>query len=932
MEVGNEEGPDDNNKYGDEEIEEQPEDEGSEDDEEEDAIEEDDGEEEGEDLGFMFESGINSNQLDILDASGTQVFERLEQMEYEALAEKKRKALVEQPEGSSKKLRIEDASAAMIDELMESMNYGGRRRRRKSRKMKKKRRRKGLKMIANDEIRRKIARAAIKHGANEYDEAISLLKEVVLLAPNFPEPYDLLGDIYKDKGEDTKSLEFYMLAALVSPKNPELWRRLVSMAMKLNKRGLASYCLSKAISADPSDVYLRNSYVQHQLELGNFRNAAAGYVKISKLRPDNIRAIMKGAELYLQCGEVDQSISVLEDYLSEHHSDRDGSVFKLLLSICLEHKKYDKALQHIERARKTFCEKEFLFSLVIKEGICHLHLGDMENAKMLFNELGVHTLRKHTDLVFEVGDAYMSLEHYETALKYFLMLDDKADDHCAKGLMFAKVARCYEYIKETSHAISYFYKALSEQSDNIEVRLSLASLLLDDSRLEEAISVLSPPKINDYGTDTSLVTENRGNSWWLDEKIKLKLSYIYRDRGMCTEFIDTIFSLVRESLFIETMKQKVRPVKRRLSLRTLFNRAKVLDDGQTGHVFQGFRPMAPSSILSKAARAKRLLQKREMMIKEKKEKALAAGIDWKSDESNDDNEEQDIKVRPLPNLLHDEEHHCLIIDLCKALRSTERYWEAIEIINLTLKLASNKLSNQKKEELRTLGAQTAYNITDPKHGFDCVKYIVQHHPYSISAWNCYFKVKLKLGKSYLKHSKFLHRMRTKFKDCVAPILINGHQFNMLNQHQVAAKEYLEAYKLMPENPLINLCVGSALINLTLGFRLQNKHQCIAQGLAFLYQNLLLLNNSQEALYNIARAFHHVGLVSLAASYYEKVLAIHEKDYPIPKLPNETQDSAESKKPGYCDLRREAAHNLHLIYKKSGALDLARQVLRDHCSF
>lgn len=36
--------------------------------------------------------------------------------------------------------------------------------------------------------------------------------------------------------------------------------------------------------------------------------------------------------------------------------------------------------------------------------------------------------------------------------------------------------------------------------------------------------------------------------------------------------------------------------------------------------------------------------------------------------------------------------------------------------------------------------------------------------------------------------------------------------------------------------------------------------------------------------------------------------------------------------GHCDLRREAAHNLHLIYKKSGAVDLARQVLKDHGSF
>lgn len=89
---------------------------------------------------------------------------------------------------------------------------------------------------------------------------------------------------------------------------------------------------------------------------------------------------------------------------------------------------------------------------------------------------------------------------------------------------------------------------------------------------------------------------------------------------------------------------------------------------------------------------------------------------------------------------------------------------------------------------------------------------------------------------------------------------------------------------------------------------------------------------QEALYNIARAYHQVGLVTLAASYYEKVLAVHQKDCPLPKFPAENQIEEQQKTPGYCDLRREAAYNLHLIYKKSGAIDLARQVLMDYCSF
>ena len=121
--------------------------------------------------------------------------------------------------------------------------------------------------------------------------------------------------------------------------------------------------------------------------------------------------------------------------------------------------------------------------------------------------------------------------------------------------------------------------------------------------------------------------------------------------------------------------------------------------------------------------------------------------------------------------------------------------------------------------------------------------------------------------------------------------------------------------------------GAALINLALGFRLKNRHECLAQGFAFLYNNIRICSNSQEALYNVARAYHHVGLVTHAASYYEKVLAIYEKEYPMPKLTNEDPNVGEERKPVNCDLRKEAAHNLHLIYKHSGAFDLARQVLK-----
>ncbi|PIN06623.1 hypothetical protein CDL12_20823 [Handroanthus impetiginosus] len=613
---------------------------------------------------------------------------------------------------------------------------------------------------------------------------------------------------------------------------------------------------------------------------------------------------------------------MLEGNLKNHVNEASLNVVDLLASVLMETNAYMKALEHIEHVQQAYCTgKAFPLHLSIKAGICHLHLGHCEKAQAYFNGLKPEHASTYPDLIIDVADSLRTVGQYESALKYYMMLEEDANKY--NGYLHLKISRCYDSLRKKVQAIEYYYKAVEKLNDSVDARLTLSSLLLEENRDDEAISVLSPPVESESAPDTNSDT---CKLWWRSGKIKLKLSRIYKAKGLFEAFADVLFPIIRETLFLETVQQKVK-ARKRLSRSVLSERVKVLDDHQTDNVFHGFRPVASSADLSRASRAKKLLQKKAAKKEAKRAAALAAGLDWTSDDSNDESP-QVRREPPLPNLLKEEENHLLIVDLCKCLSSSRRYWDALELINLSLKLECNMLSVQTKEELRALGAQMAYNIADPAHGWDYVRYIVSHHPHSFSAWNCYYKGIMRTNK-FSKHNKFLYNMRMKHKDSVPPIVISAHQFTMISQHQAAAREYLEAHKLMPDNPLINLCVGTALINLALGHRLQNKQQAILQGLAFLYNNSRLCEDSQESLYNIARAYHHVGLVTLAAKYYEKVLAIHEKDYPIPILPSDNPELMTVNKPGYCDLRREAAYNLHLIYKKSGAFDLARQVLKDH---
>lgn len=75
-------------------------------------------------------------------------------------------------------------------------------------------------------------------------------------------------------------------------------------------------------------------------------------------------------------------------------------------------------------------------------------------------------------------------------------------------------------------------------------------------------------------------------------------------------------------------------------------------------------------------------------------------------------------------------------------------------------------------------------------------------------------------------------------------------------------------------------------------------------------------SEQEINFNIARAFHQLGLLPGATHYYKRVL-----DLPQSKIVLQA--------PHLLDLQKEAAFNLHLIYLDSENPHLARMYLDKH---
>ena len=61
--------------------------------------------------------------------------------------------------------------------------------------------------------------------------------------------------------------------------------------------GQASYCLSKAIMADPKDVTLKLHRASLHVELGDYQKAAESFDQIYQLSPEIIEALKTGAKV-----------------------------------------------------------------------------------------------------------------------------------------------------------------------------------------------------------------------------------------------------------------------------------------------------------------------------------------------------------------------------------------------------------------------------------------------------------------------------------------------------------------------------------------------------------------------------------------------------------------------------------------------------------
>ena len=141
-------------------------------------------------------------------------------------------------------------------------------------------------------------------------------------------------------------------------------------------------------------------------------------------------------------------------------------------------------------------------------------------------------------------------------------------------------------------------------------------------------------------------------------------------------------------------------------------------------------------------------------------------------------------------------------------------------------------------------------------------------------------------------------------------MISGHQMLASRTFGLAGAYYLKALEHHQDNSMLHLCLGVVSLLRSMQRLSHNRHAQIAEAFAFLYHYCNLRGRSQEALYNIGRAYQHLGLYNVAIESYKEALRT-------------------AVGPQESDFSYEAAYNLHLIYVNCGAPQLAARAIETY---
>ncbi|KAJ3039545.1 transcription factor TFIIIC subunit tfc4 [Rhizophlyctis rosea] len=856
----------------------------------------------------------------------------------------------------------------------------------------KRRRKRGYRKPKSDlspELEEMLGQANVAYTMGEYPQAVSLLHEIIQQCPNSHQAWSTLAMVHDETGDPQKALQTYLMAAHISPKDAELWRRLGGMSKKLGYIDQAIYCYSHAIKADStdSDSIWERAMCYNDKQLPT--KAVSELETLLQMDPENMEIVKELAKIYWQLSEIPKAIQWFEkpmrldavEPLDQEDVDAAGEddeevvgiglgakpavrcrvgyeEVNMLAELYIKNEQYEEALRAITVVvRRTEGRPnddqwdEYDDDREFDEGNpgAGIPLELRKHFRWLFNE----RVGDYGEAYFDVGEAFLSKGMYSEALKVFETLYGNSQE--VNIHIWSKLGESHHHLGNLEEAAELYESVLDalaadesvvqegapfNESDREKVKLGLAKVYQDMGRDDEVAELLAEV---DQGAQQHLLLGDTGAANAEDDEAQqdgATAGELMQDRPPKNA------PKKDRAIVVAEEKERARENKR-------WYQACCASFKQARH--------------DKVARTEYFMQSRKLLDRfrnnrkfypsERSHVYKGQEVDRRKKRAEDVNEDAQIERPPVPQTtefqgLSFEEWYDAFLKFAVLATMDGREDEAQEALEKAFEANVFYHDVEKRVHLKFHMMASAIYAGNAPAVTELCRWFCNYKPMTNDAYRLYSAMHsggseavasyadAKMQKYFLRQIRLMEAgMKQSPNDPSyknATILsVYGHILLAARSYLAALTYYIRAFRIAPDDPLINFALGVTHIHRAMQRKSDNRHRHIMQGVTFMLRYHELVGGTSEADYNLGRMFHQIGLNHMAVNYYEKVIAAHEKKGAASSLKKKKKKAGEGGNGGRefdeSNLVRETAYNLHLLYVANGSFGLAQVMLRDYCS-
>uniref|UniRef100_A0A096MD86 General transcription factor IIIC, polypeptide 3 n=1 Tax=Poecilia formosa TaxID=48698 RepID=A0A096MD86_POEFO len=765
-------------------------------------------------------------------------------------------------------------------------------------------------------LRGLMGEANIRYARGEKEDAILMCMEIIRQSPLAYEPFSTLAMIYEDNGDVDKALQFGLIAAHLNPSDCEEWIRLADMSLEQDNVRQAIICYTKAIKYDPTNVRYLWERSSLQMRLGEHKQCMDGYRKILSLLPqedgEHFMQLSKDmAKSYYESNDLPSALSVIEEGLARHPGLVSDDFLNMAAELYICNRQYKKTLQVLVK---------FADIVLIREE------SPSESSALSMKDLGTEEQQN-----FKAAELQSGQNTPAEGLSPDEILDLHVPDSVPVDLR-AKLIVCLIQLNVFTPSEGLVSTLMEQSPEEIgDLYLDVAEAYLEQGRYTSALPLLSALVVSEK-YDLAVV--------WLRHAECLKaLGHMKEAAESYTKVVEMAPLHLEARLSLATVQQQLGRMDCALkALESMYDSDTLAQDSSAAQKELKLL-LHRSTLLKTQGKMEDYLDAMITMISMLLKVAMQrAKVCVRSVTLAGQNHLRLVKIEDmLPEIADHESAYLDNMSLCSGktnVLSKEDWWQLLlscllglcdlqrfEEVDLLVESAMEFYSfydnKPRRKELEFFGLSATILNQNYYKAYNYISRLMLIENVDLPQfWNIFHQ--LTISSQHQRHHRFCLRLLLKHPDNHALCVLCGHNAMVSGSFKHALGQYVQALKTHPENPLHSLYVGLTFFHMASQKYVAKRHALVLQGFSFLWRYVELRGECQESMYNLGRALHQMGLTHLAIHYYQKALSL-----PAWNLDGISEDQV--------DLRREIAFNLSLIYQASGNTEMARQLIRTHCT-